>query len=100
MAFYRNRTSVPTTAAERRECATGTIMSNGFSLVTGTAAKDYKDHQSPDSNGAQFCPALKREENTGLFLRPCETVLVLLHSFYDEAARPGSLPTAVRFRLD
>jgi len=99
MAFYR-RKAPPTTETERRECALGTVISNGYSAALG-------DHTSPDTHAStldagatSYCPGLLRSRNVGLFLEPCETAVLWVQPYYatDDTAHPP--PSAVRFRLD
>lgn len=100
LAFYRGATT-PTTPTARRECAVGTVVSNGYSLSVG-------DHTSPDAvpagvdagSATSYCPSLLRSRNVGLYLDACESAVVFVQSYYASNDPNHSLPTALRFRAD
>ena len=95
LSFYRG-SDIPLSESARRECAIGTILSNGYSSTLGGPNGDA--HKSPESNGSSFCPSLLATNNVGLRLAPCEKAVVFIHPYADPATSPP--PSALKIKVD
>ena len=86
LSFYRG-SSLP---ADRTQCATGTVVSEGALGGAGNYA-------SPDSNGSNWCPGLTKANGSGLSLAACEKAIVTLSPYSVASGTDYPAPAQIRF---